>query len=308
MSTPTVSVVLPTYNRPETLRRAVATVMAQTYEPVELVVVDDHSERPARDVLDELDLSALAAVSCIRHDQNRGANTARNTGIAEATGEFVAFLDDDDRWEPEKLARQVEAFETGGPNVGFVYTGARYIYDDGERVISNDIAGDVTEAILSGASIAEFSAVMVRRSVIERAGLPDERLPSWQDHEWFLRLSLECEFAVIPEPLTVRHWDHDGRIGQDFRTRRDISYPLFVEKHRALAGEYGLEHRFIASLLETLVMSAAQNGHYSEARQLAFQTIRTDPSLSTGWLYGLACLGGGLTYRPAQRLMALLQS
>jgi glycosyltransferase involved in cell wall biosynthesis len=308
MASPRVSVVVPTYNRPDKLRRAVGTVTEQTYDPVELVVVDDHSETPASDALTDVDLSTLDAVTVVRHEENRGANAARNTGIREATGAFVAFLDDDDRWAPEKLARQVDAFQAGGERVGLVYTGARYVYPDGERVISGDVAGDVTRDILEGAAIAEFSAVMVRTSVVERAGLPDERFPSWQDHEWFLRLSLHCEFAVVPDPLTVRHWDHEGRIGEDFERRRDVSFPLFVEKHRDLAREYGLERRFIASLLETLVISAAQNGHYGQTRRLAFRTIRTDPTLLTAWLYLFACLGGSLTYQPARRVMALLQS
>jgi len=308
MAFPRVSVVVPTYNRPDKLRRAVGTVIEQTYDPVELVVVDDHSETPASDALTDVDLSTLDAVTVVRHEENRGANAARNTGIREATGEFVAFLDDDDRWAAEKLARQVETFESGGERIGLVYTGARYVYPDGERVISGDVAGDVTRDILEGAAIAEFSAVMVRASVVERAGLPDERFPSWQDHEWFLRLSLHCEFAVVPDPLTVRHWDHEGRIGEDFERRRDVSFPLFVEKHRDLAREYGLERRFVASLLETLVISAAQNGHYGETRRLAFRTIRTDPTLLTAWLYLFACLGGSLTYQPARRVMALLQS
>lgn len=307
METPLVSVVVPTYNRPEKLRRAVETVRAQTYRPIELVVVDDHSTEPAADALEDVDLSDIS-LTVIRHEQNRGGNAARNTGIREATGEFLAFLDDDDRWEPEKIQRQVETVQSSPDSVGLVYTGARYVYDDGERVICNDLSGAVTRAIFEGASIAEFSAVMVRASVIEAAGLPDERFPSWQDQEWFLRLSLHCSFAAITEPLTIRHWDHPGRIGQNFQKRRDVSFPLFVEKHRDLAAEYGLEARFVASLLETLVIDAAQNGYYGDARRLALRAIRTDPTLLTPWLYLLSCLGGGLTYRPAQRLMALVQS
>ncbi|QCC52862.1 glycosyltransferase family 2 protein [Halapricum salinum] len=307
METPLVSVVVPTYNRPEKLRRAVETVRAQTYRPIELVVVDDHSAEPAADALDEIALDDIS-LTVIRHEQNRGGNAARNTGIRESTGGFVAFLDDDDRWEPAKIQRQVETFEASPDSVGFVYTGSRYVYDDGERVICNDLSGDVTRAILEGASVAEFSAVMVRASVIEAAGLPDERFPSWQDQEWFLRLSLHCAFAAVEEPLTIRHWDHPGRIGQNFQKRRDVSFPLFVEKHRDLAAEYDLEQRFVASLLETLVIDAAQNGYYGDARRLAVRAIRTDPTLPTPWLYLLSCLGGRVTYRPAQRLMALVQS
>jgi len=307
METPLVSVVVPTYARPEKLRRAVETVRAQTYRPIELVVVDDHSPEPAADALEEITLDDVS-LTLVRHDQNRGGNAARNTGIRESTGEFVAFLDDDDRWEPAKIQRQIETFQSSPDSVGLVYTGARYIYDDGERVIANDIEGTVTRQILAGANVAEFSALIVRRSVIEQAGLPDERFPSWQDREWFLRLSQHCEFGAITDPLTIRHWDHTGRIGQDFEKRRDISFPLFVEKHHSLAAEYGLEERFVASLLETLVIDAAQNGYYGDARRLAFRAIRTAPTLPTPWLYLLACLGGSLTYRPAKRLMAIVQS
>jgi len=307
METPLVSVVVPTYNRPEKLRRAVETVRAQTYRPIELVVVDDHSSEPAADALDDIALDDIS-LTVIRHEQNRGGNAARNTGIRESTGGLVAFLDDDDRWEPAKIQRQVETFEASPDSVGLVYTGSRYVYDDGERVICNDLSGEVTRPLLEGASVAEFSAVMVRASVIEAAGLPDERFPSWQDQEWFLRLSLHCAFAAVEEPLTIRHWDHPGRIGQNFQKRRDVSFPLFVEKHRDLAAEYDLEQRFVASLLETLVIDAAQNGYYGDARRLAVRAIRTDPTLPTPWLYLLSCLGGRVTYRPAQRLMALVQS
>lgn len=308
MTAPLVSVVLPTYDRPDQLRRAVDAVATQTYEPVELLVVDDHSPEPAAEALAEVDETAFAALRVMRHEENRGANAARTTGIRAATGEFLAFLDDDDRWAPTKLARQVDAFERGGPEVGVVYTGARYVYPEGERTIPARVEGEVTDAILTGASVGEFSAAMVRASAIDLAGLPDERFPSWQDREWLLRLSRCCEFRAIPEPLTVRHWDHEGRIGSQYRRRKDVAFPLFVETHRALARERGLEGPFVAALLETLVMDAARTGHYGEARGLALRAIRRQPSRVTPWLFLAACLGGGLTYRPAAWLMARLQS
>jgi len=308
VSSPLVSVIVPTYDRPERLRRAVDAVAAQTYEPVELVVVDDHSPVPASEVLEDVDSAAFAALEVVRHGRNRGANAARNTGIEAATGELLAFLDDDDRWEPEKLQRQVDALAAANDDVGVVYTGARYLYPDGERTIAGTASGDVTTAILTGATISEFSAMLVRSSVLASAGLPDERFPSWQDREWMLRLSLHCEFLAVPEPLTIRHWEGEDRIGHDYRRRRDVSFPLYVEKHRDLAREYDLEAPFLAALLETLVMDAAQTGHYGDARRLALRAILTEPTRGTPWLYLLACLGGGFTYRPARALMARVQS
>ncbi|GGL55938.1 glycosyltransferase family 2 protein [Halocalculus aciditolerans] len=308
MARPLVSVVLPTHDRPELLRRAVETVTAQTYDRVELVVVDDRSERPAADVLAEVDTSGLEAVVCERHDRNRGGNAARNTGIRTAAGEFVAFLDDDDEWEPAKLERQVAAFEAGGPDIGVVYTGSRYVHRDGERVLIDHVHGDVTDALLAGANVAEFSALMVRASVIANAGLPEECLRSWQDREWLLRLSLHCSFEVVPEPLTIRHWDHSGRIGEQFEYRRDISFPIMLDRHLPLARERGLERQFVGTLRQTLAISAAQNGYYREAVRQAWRALRVDPFLITAWLYFWACLGGEWTYRPAARVIALLRS
>jgi len=88
----------------------------------------------------------------------------------------VAFLDDDDEWKPEKIQRQVETFQSTSDRVGFVYTGTEYHYDGYTRTVANTNRGDVTKAILAGASFAQFSAVMVRQSIIEerapRRGVP----------------------------------------------------------------------------------------------------------------------------------------
>ena len=98
---PLVSVVLPTYDRPALVRKAVASVGAQTYPNVELLVVDDCSPTPVEQALEGLSLGPSIAVRVLRHEENRGGNAARNTGIRVAAGEYVAFLDDDDRWHPE---------------------------------------------------------------------------------------------------------------------------------------------------------------------------------------------------------------
>lgn len=300
---PLVSVVLPTYGRPERLRRAVESVAAQTYDDLRLVVVDDHSPIPSEEVLDGVSLDGLV-VEHIRHEENRGANAARNTGIRESDGGFVAFLDDDDEWKPEKIQRQVETFRSASDRVGLVYTGTEYHYDGYTRTVAHTNRGDVTTAILTGASFAQFSAVMIRRSVIEEAGLPDERFPSWQDREWYLRLSLHCEFEPIPEPLTVRHRDSDDAISTNYEEKRDVSYPLFIEKHRSLAASYGrrYERALIASLSESLAGAAVKNGHYADARRYYLKSIGYGPFSVWRWVNFLAIIGGRRTHRPVSKL------
>lgn len=304
---PLVSIVLPTYGRPGRLRRAVESVAAQTYDDIQLVVVDDHSPTPSEEVLDGVSLDGLV-VEHIRHKENRGANAARNTGIRGSNGEFVAFLDDDDEWKPEKIQRQVETFRSASDQVGFVYTGTEYHYDGYTRTVAHTNRGDVTTAILTGASFAQFSAVMVRQSVIEEAGLPDERFPSWQDREWYLRLSLHCEFEPIPEPLTVRHRDSDDAISTNYEEKRDVSYPLFLEKHRTLAATCGRRYEWalVASLSESLAGAAVKNGYYGDARKYYLKSLVYGPFSTSRWANFLVTLGGRYSHRPASKLARAL--
>jgi glycosyltransferase involved in cell wall biosynthesis len=307
VSSPLVSVVLPTYDRPDRLRRAVESVAAQTYDDVQLIVVDDHSPTPSRQALADLSLDGLA-VEHVRHEENRGANAARNTGIRAADGEFLAFLDDDDEWKPEKLERQVERFRSADEDVGLVYTGTEYRYDGYRRTVVHTTSGEVTRDILTGASFAQFSAILVRADVVDEAGLPDERFPSWQDREWYLRLSLHCEFEPVPEALTVRHRTGDDEISADYESKRDVSYPLFLEKHRPLAAEYGrrYERGLVASLSESLAGAAVKNGYYADARKYYLKSLVSDPFSVSRWVNFLATVGGRYSHEPASRLAQAL--
>jgi glycosyltransferase involved in cell wall biosynthesis len=311
---PLVSVVLPTYDRTGYLRRAVESVLTQTYGNIELIIVDDRSPTPASEVLSTLPSDRRSRIRHIRHEENRGANAARNTGIEATSGEFVAFLDDDDVWERTKIERQVEVFDRAGPDVGVVYTGSRLIDDDDNDLMVDipEISGRVTRDILAGRSAGEFSVLMVRSDVIDAAGRPDERLPSWQDLEWCLRLSEHCEFEPVPEPLMIRQTGHEGRISQEFEAKRDVSYPLFMSKHRDLAAEYGPEYErlLVASLSWMLGLAAIKNGYYADARKYLLRSIRKRPfSLpSNRYLYVLASLGGGYTYRSSQRTVRSFRS
>jgi len=309
---PLVSVVIPTYDRPEYLARAVKTVTAQTYDTVELVVVDDCSPTPAQKTIDGVDTASLASVQCLRHEENRGANAARNTGIEAASGDLLAFLDDDDEWAPEKLACQVAAMRDADDDVGVVYTGTRYvdtrIGDELEVTPTN--RGWVTEDILTGAKFGEFSVMLVRREAIEAAGLPDERFPSWQDREWYLRLSRHCAFKPVPEPLTTRHIGHGDQITDNFRAKRDISYPLFLEKHRDLAAEYdwATERRFVASLSAKLGWNALRGDHYHDARRYLGKALVYNPLEFSVYPHFVAALGGRYTHRFSQRLLRAARS
>ncbi len=303
-----VSVVLPTYGRPEFLVDAVESVDQQSYGPIEIIVVDDHSPDPIETRLDGTSLGEDRMLRCIRHEENRGASAARNTGIEVSKGEFIAFLDDDDYWLPSKIERQIEAFERTGSNTGVVYTGQQFTFDGEITSVSRPtLEGDLTKDILCGAPMPGFSAIMVRSETYETVGGLDERFPCWQDREWLLRLSTEYDFAVVSEPVVVRRsTDHD-QISDDFETKRDIAYPLFLETFRPLAATYGrkYERRLVAAQSSTLGKAAVRHGYAHDARKYLLRAIRYHPSRISVYPYFLVALGGKLTIKPARALYRL---
>ena len=299
---PLVSVVLPTYDRPEMLVEAIGSVAAQRYPNVELIVVDDASPTPARDVLAERSWDGLRW-RCLRHDSNRGANAARNTGIRNSNGEFVAFIDDDDRWDPAKLDAQVSLFEEGGDDVGVVLVGQ--VFTDGEEVTTvrvPEIEGDATRALLTGKVAGTFSAIAVRRSAIDAAGLPDERFPSWQDREWLIRLSRHCEFATDARLLVTRRSGDHAQISDGFELKRDVSYPLLLEKHQGLAAEHDRERRFVASVTASVASAGLRSDNRAEARKHALKALRVNPRLRSAYVSLLLSLATPRVYESLVRL------
>lgn len=215
---PTVSVIIPTYNRADVLPRAVESVLAQTHEDLELYVVDDGSTDETAARLDRFEDPRIRTVT---HETNRGANVARNTGIEHADGKYVAFLDSDDEWKQTKLERQVERVEADGEEwigaycdaemspegVGGTLRGA--VADALERFDDPDVreGGEELAAELLAGNVhtAAGSTFLVRADVAREVGGFDERLDRFQDPEFVLRVLEHGRIAYVDEPLVVRH-------------------------------------------------------------------------------------------------------
>jgi len=280
---PLVSVVLPTDDRDDYLAEAIDSVLDQTHDRLELLVVDGQPDDSTRALV----RNRVDGAVPFEHipQQGEGAGAARNLGIEAATGEFVAFLDDDDRWRPETVERQLRAFREGGPGVGVVYVGATYPGSVEERSdFQPDIEGDVTRALLRGNFVGSFSRVMVRATTVETVGGIDEQFPTWEDWEWFLRLSRVCAFRAVPEPLVVRRGGHGDQLSHDIEVTYRESYPLFLETFRPLAAEYGddIERTFIGAVSYRLGWAALWRERYDIARRTLFRAVRADP---TSWQY-----------------------
>lgn len=231
---PSISIILPTRDRARLLRRAIASVQAQTWRDFELIVVDDASTDDTAAVLGAL---ADPRLRVIRHEVGRGAAVARNAGIAAARGEYVAFMDDDDYWLVQKLEEQLQALHQAQPGTGWCVTA--YIRLDRRLAIIGGMSYDhlaYEEGI--GPEAPDWSLIatpgwLVRREVLSLAGGFDERIRSWDDWELGLRLSRITRRIVIEKVLWVQDWlQGSGLTRAEHERAGDLR--LIMEKHGGL--------------------------------------------------------------------------
>lgn len=288
---PLVSAVIPAFGRPRRTQRAIDSVVAQTYRPLELVLVDDASSPPLepRSALPDSELDTFV----IRHDENRGANVARNTGLEAASGAYIALLDSDDEWLPTKIERQVAEIEAR-PGREASYTGIRLVDAEGRltSIRQAERDGDIFEAILRLEAVPNNSVVMVSREALETVGGPGPEVPGWQDWEWALRLARHVEFDAVREPLAVKHSGTE-RVGRAYGVKRDDAYPVLRARIRELARSPEEVELGLAYLDFRLGYTALVTGHHSEARRAFLTALRRCPLESRFWAY---LLGAGPHY------------
>jgi len=243
---PAVSVIIPTYNCARYLPEAIDSALAQTYRPLEIVVVDDGSVDDTPAILASYGKSVLV----VRQD-NRGLPAARNVGIRHASGECIAFLDADDVWLPDKLAVQIAAL-SGTPEAGIAFTDAEAFAEggviresllvsgrafvaawlEGHRVSDGVSAGWAYEEFLIGNWIATPTMAVVRRAALRAAGLFNESLRDCEDYDLWLRVIQRFPVVVVQHPLARYRIRVDGLSAARFGERADRLRP-FTEAIRA---------------------------------------------------------------------------
>jgi glycosyltransferase involved in cell wall biosynthesis len=224
---PLVSVVMPSYNRSATLPAAIESVLSQTYDNIELLVVDDGSTDDSVEIVSRL-AATQRRVRLLRHDTNRGAQAARNTGIRAALGEWVAFLDSDDRYLPDSVERRLETVLRDGRSA--VHGECLAHSSEGERLFGIPaMSGDIREALLERPGPA-FPALLVRAQVLTAIGGLDESLVAYQEWDTSIRLSNLTEFSFLPEPTFIYDLRGLDTISRDAR-RSVQGYEQVVRKH-----------------------------------------------------------------------------
>lgn len=283
---PKISVIIPTYNRKELLPRAIVSVFNQTFRDFEIIVVDDASSDGTMDVLRRFHDARL---HYIRQKENRGHAAAVNKGIKASKGEFIAQLDDDDEYLPEKLQRQLEVLEASGPDIGLVYTGVLIVDQDGKTIGQKR----PSESYWDGLWHRDFigSTALVRKECFEKVGDYDENLHFYEDKDMWLRISDRYSFAFVKAPL-YKVLKHSKKMSVNFELQAD-NHREFYKKHffRIEAASESTRKLMCFQYHVQLASLLRRSNHSHEARKECIEAMKLQPVSPQG--YGelvLSCL------------------
>jgi glycosyltransferase involved in cell wall biosynthesis len=286
MSKPSISVVIPAFNRATTIRRAIESVQAQHFADFEIIVVDDASTDDTREAVLGLDEPRMRLVV---RSVNGGASAARNSGIRAAKADLIAFLDSDDAWKPDKLRRQFEAMSSPGARPVSCTGAVIHLLDHGEtRIKRLEDTPDWARRLAMDCDLSPGSTQMAARAVFDEIGLLDETLPRFEDWDWLLRYTRSRAILAVSEPL-ADVYNRRGRLG-DIVER---SARLFQSKHQGVfdalapadrrqaladlwlqaAGTYAFERRF-ACVLRPALQAARYRPFHTAARLTLAVLIR----------------------------------
>ncbi len=263
MKKPTVSVIIPTYNRARLICKAVRSALRQTYRDFEIIVVDDASTDNTEQIIKSFDDSRIIYM---KHKNNRGASAARNTGIKNSRGKYIAFLDSDDEWMPQKLEKQIAVFGRSSNTVGAVYC-LCYIkngvlgFRPYKKIWRDSKRGGVYNSLLKGWCPPTTSLFMLPVEVIMESGLFDEDFPSFQDYDLWVRVSKKYDFDFVEEYLAVKHLHSENQLTADLKLRIK-GLKLFLDKWgdfiKKEAGEQvynNIKRKYLAAICKDAVIS-----------------------------------------------------
>ena len=276
---PLVSVIIPTHDRHALLMEAIDSVRAQTYAPIELIVVDDGSTDGTSE-----QLSGEPGVRLLRIDHTGCPGAVRNAGVAIATGDHLAFLDSDDLWMPDKLAAQMELLR-GRPEVPIVHCrehwvrGGRTVSQAGQRHRRDGrLFADAVRKCVIGPS-----TVVLHRAVLREVGGFREDLEIAEDYELWLRVTARFPVAYCDRPLVTKRAGHGDqlseRYGQIERFRIAALAPL-VAAHRWAEPERTVARRELARKCLIHAAGARKRGRHAEAERYDALAAESSPDVS----------------------------
>ncbi len=283
---PLVSAIIPTFNRRTMLLEAVDSVFRQTYSPIELIIVDDGSDDGTHEAC-----AKRNDLTYVRMDSGRpqtehshlpksfGTNSvsaARNMGIRRARAEFIALLDSDDLWQPTKIEEQVHYFEKNSE--AMICQTEEIWIRKGKRVNARNIhkkySGDIFNQCLLRCIVSP-SAVMFKKTLLEKVGMFDETFPVCEDYELWLRVASQFPVGLLPDPLTIKRGGHADQ----------------------LSGQHSLDYYRIRALVKLLDQSALSG----DQKTAVLSELKTKRDV---FLLGCQKRGNDRSYKEIQILTA----
>jgi glycosyltransferase involved in cell wall biosynthesis len=279
-----VSVIIPTYNRTDFLKLTLQSVLNQTYQNFEIIVVDDGTPNNDNFFL----CQTFEKVRYIKIENSGGPAKPRNVGIHEAKGKYIAFVDDDDMWMPNKLEKQVAVLEDN-PDFGIVHCCCQVIDESGiekKEVIGRPGSLDVKHGDVSMRMMGNWTLMMptplIRRNVIDKVGLFNEKIPSsLEDVEFWTRCSFVTQFYYMDDPL-AKYRVHSTNISSD--TSKYLELPLYLK--RVIAKQLSIDRiskKQYKSLLNSLCVMQIRTVYTN-----VFKTFKNLYLLDIFWVFKIS--------------------
>lgn len=254
-----ISAVIPVFNRPVQIKRAVDSALAQIHIQVECIVVDDGSTDETPSVLKEYGDRIKIITTA-----NRGVSSARNTGVENTTGEYIAFLDSDDEWKPDKIEKQIrymttQNYKVSQTNETWIRNG-KFVNQTKKHLKTE---GDIFIQSLEGC-IVSLSTVVMEKALFEKYGGFDENLAVCEDYDLWLRMSVNEKFGLVEESLTIKYGGHNDQLSKTPALDRYRIISLFniLNSHTDLTDFHQLELKnTLRKKLEIYLAGAKKRGN-----------------------------------------------
>lgn len=272
---PIISVIITTYNRADLIQRAIISVLNQTYKDFELIIVDDGSIDNTKEIIEKFKNKD----SRIKYfyQENQGWPSALNKGLSLAQGEYIAFLDSDDEWLPQKLEKQIEVFENN-LSVGLVACWAFRIFDSNKKKLFKTHKGLIKKEnwckFFKTKGIISFSTVILKKKVFDSIVLFDTKLKAAIDLDFYIRIINKFDVYFLPTTLVNYYESTESLSKKNFWLKWIPDLEYLLSKHQNVINQCSPLKIY---LLKTLATCYLLNGEYKKSRYYLLRSIKIQP-------------------------------